>query len=86
MHMDRAIFNLKASVEATSLYILLSSLLDQGLVPSLENAREKWNGTEEELLSAVDELMQRGVLEEVHPIPEKGSLNINPSTQWQSVH
>jgi hypothetical protein len=86
MHMDRAIFDLRASMEATSLYILLSSLLDQGQVPSLENARAKWNGTEEELLNAVDELMQRRVLEEIYPIPEKESLNINPSTRWQLIH
>lgn len=86
MHMDRAIFDLRASMEATSLYILLSSLLDQGQVPSLENARAKWNGTEEELLNAVDELMQRRVLEEVRPIPEKESLNINSSTRWQLIH
>ncbi len=45
MHMDRAIFNLEASVEATSLYILLCALLDQGEPLTLDRAHRamEWN-------------------------------------------
>ncbi|NLI81369.1 MAG: hypothetical protein GX443_06725 [Deltaproteobacteria bacterium] len=63
MHMDRAIFDLRASVEATSLYILICALLDQGEERvTLNRAFQQWNGTREELMQAADELSRRGVV------------------------
>ncbi len=62
MNMDRAIFDLKVSVEATSLYILLCALMDGGQAPTLENARQKWTGTEESLLAAAQELVRKCVI------------------------
>ena len=44
MNMDRAIFETNASVEATSLYILLCALMDSGQPPTIENAIEKSSG------------------------------------------
>lgn len=83
MHMDRAIFNLQASVEATSLYILLCALMDQGETPTLSLARTKWNGNEESLFKAAEELMQRGVLQETSPIGDDLPLVVNPSERWR---
>jgi multisubunit Na+/H+ antiporter MnhC subunit len=57
MNMDRAIFDLKISVEAASLYIVLCALMDAGQPPTLENARLKWTGTDESLLTAAQELV-----------------------------
>ncbi|MBP8645984.1 MAG: hypothetical protein KBH99_07685 [Syntrophobacteraceae bacterium] len=82
MHMERGIFELKASVEATSLYILLCALLDQGQSPSLERARVYWNGTDEGLTRAVEELIHRGVIERIDPLSEQVSLVVTPKTRW----
>jgi hypothetical protein len=81
--MDRAIFDLEASVEATSLYILLSALSDQGVVLNLKTARFRWNGSEEELFNGADELVKRGVLEATLPLSEETPLHIAPSTEWR---
>ena len=62
-HMDRAVFHLKAGVPATSLYILICSLLDEGEAPTPERAKRMWNGTEEDLIEAIHELTERGILE-----------------------
>ncbi len=82
MHMDRLIFDLKASVEATSLYILLCAFLDQGEAPTLEQARSRWNGDDESLVNAAMELMGHGVLERALPVPMDVPLSIHPSDQW----
>lgn len=83
MHMDRAVFELKASVEATSLYILLCALQDQGEAPTLGLARTKWNGDEESLKKAAEELMQLGVLGKMVPVGEDKPVVINPSEKWR---
>ena len=63
MHMDRAIFDLNASVGATSLYILVCALLDQGEDGiTLDRVGLQWNGSREELYAAAEELVLRGVL------------------------
>jgi hypothetical protein len=83
MPMDRTIFNLGASVEATSLYILLCVLEDQGDSLSLERAGVQWNGSREDLVKAAEELMQRGVLTGIHPLTPNQPLQLNPSDVWQ---
>jgi hypothetical protein len=82
MNMDRAIFDLKVSVEATSLYILLCALIDGGQAPTLENARSKWTGTEESLITAAQELVRRCVVVGVIPIPEDMHLHPNIRDRW----
>ena len=82
MHMDRAIFNLEASVEATSLYILLCALLDQGEPLTLDRAQLQWNGSREDLVKAAAELIQRGVVAGSQPLPPHQLLQVNPSDQW----
>ncbi|MGV8075294.1 MAG: hypothetical protein AB2L11_12150 [Syntrophobacteraceae bacterium] len=83
--MDRAIFDLNSSMEATSLYILLCALLDSGAIPTLNLARARWNGDEESLKKAAEELIQRGVLENRPPISDDKPLTINPSCKWRST-
>jgi len=82
MLMDRAIFDLNASVEATSLYILLCALLDQQELPTLTRAKVQWNGSGENLVSAAEELMRRGVLQEIHPLRDDEPLRVNPRDKW----
>jgi len=79
MNMDRAIFDLKISVEAASLYIVLCALMDAGQPPTLENARLKWTGTDESLLTAAQELVRRCVITGNVPIPE--DMHLHPLTR-----
>lgn len=82
--MDRAIFNLEASVEATSLYILLSALEDQEEPLTLDRAGVQWNGTREDLLKAAEELLQRGVIEVDggQPLAPDQPLQVKRSEEW----
>ncbi|MFZ2447281.1 MAG: hypothetical protein WAW37_13060 [Syntrophobacteraceae bacterium] len=82
MNMDRAIFDLNASVEATSLYLLLCALMDLGRPPTLEEAIHKWTGTEETLLAAAEELIKRGVLNLPLPIPRDKHLHPTMRDRW----
>jgi len=82
MNMDRAIFDLKVSVEAASLYILLCALMDGGQAPTLENALQKWTGTEESLLTAAQELIGRCVITGPVPIPKDVHLHPNTRDRW----
>lgn len=79
MNMDRAIFNLKASIEATSFYILLCALMDAGQAPTLDNALPKWTGTKESMLNAAEELIRRCVLGA--PIPIPWDIHLHPRTR-----
>lgn len=82
VQMDRAIFDLKASVEATSLYILLCAIVDDGESPTLSMARAKWNGTPETLTGAAEELVTRGVLRASGPITLDTPLTVISSENW----
>ena len=79
MNMDRAIFDIELSVEATSLYILLCALMDGGEPPTLENALPKWAGTEESLLNAAHELIGRCIISGTLPIPP--NMHLHPRTR-----
>ena len=83
MLMDRSIFNLQASVEATSLYILLCALADEREPLTLERASLQWNGTSENLLQAAVELTQRGVLAGNLPLTRDQLLHLNSSHEWR---
>lgn len=82
MQMDRAIFDLNLNVEATSLYILTCALLDQGEAPTLERIRLQWNGNEQDLSTAVHELLEHNVVTASQPIRQDEPLKVNPSNQW----
>jgi hypothetical protein len=83
MHMDRNIFNLRVSLDATSVYILICSLLDQGHSPTLQLIRSLWNGTEDALRKALLELMERQVLSPARDFPEDYPLAVYPGDKWK---
>lgn len=82
MQMNRAIFDLNLSVEATSLYILTCALLDQGESPTLNRIRLQWNGSEQGLLAAVEELLKHNVVTASQPIRQEEPLQVNPKSRW----
>jgi len=82
MNMDRAIFDLKMSVEATSLYILLCALMDGGEAPTLENALQKWTGTEESILMSAEELIGRCIISGSVPIVREMHLHPKTRDMW----
>lgn len=82
MNMDRAIFDLEISVEATSLYILLCALMDSGQAPTLENALIKWTGSEQSLLRAAHELIERCIVAGTVPVPKDKHLHPNTRDRW----
>lgn len=82
MHMDRAVFDLKVSVQAVSLYILICALLDDGREPTLDAVRAQWSASESAFQDAVAELAARGV---IRLDPEGGlpsRFSVQPSAQW----
>ncbi len=64
MLMEREIFNVKLSVEATSAYILLCSLQEKGKILTDETIAPYWQGTSEQLSNAMAELKSRNIIEE----------------------
>ena len=83
MIMDRAIFDMKASVEATSLYILICSFLDVGISPNLSDIRSRWAGNEESLRACLEELSRCGVVEATLPLDEKDTVGVAPRDHWR---
>jgi len=81
--MDRAIFDLKVSIEATSAYILICSLMDEGHPPALVTIQALWNGDETSLQTALDELMARQVLQPCRELTPDTPVTINPPDKWQ---
>jgi len=84
-HMDRAIFRVGASVSATSLYILICSLLDEGRLPTLDRIRELWTGTDEALSQSVEELISRGVLDPPPPWAKDSHARLYLSRTWRKI-
>ncbi len=82
MSMDRMIFEVNASVFATSLYMLLCSHLDEGEKPTLNLARRAWNSTEEKLAEAARELVDLNILEPMDPLEFDLPISINPREKW----
>jgi hypothetical protein len=83
MHMDRAIFDLRISVEATSAYILICSLMDEGHFPSPKQIRLLWSGDEGSLRAALGELMERQVLVARGELFEDSPVSVNASDKWK---
>jgi hypothetical protein len=81
--MDRQIFNMNCSVEATSLYIVVTSLVGDNQRPTLEAIRGRWTISTEALDLALEELMGRGILER-YPGPEGELLFFpQPASLWR---
>ena len=81
--MDRNIFNLKLSVEATSAYILVASSMEENVRPSLKVIKRRWVKSDRELDEALGELMQRNVLQ-LKPAPDGEAIYYpNPASLWR---
>jgi hypothetical protein len=83
MHMDRAIFDLHLSMEATSAYIVICSLLDEGLFPILSLVRARWNGNEQSLRNALHDLMQHNVVNTDPTVFDGEPLVIRSREKWR---
>jgi len=83
MNMDRTIFEMNLGVEATSLYILTCALVDQGESATLERIRALWNGSDEGLLNAAEELIQHGIINGTLPVEEGKPFRINRRKEWR---
>lgn len=81
-HFDRTIFLRKLSASATSLYINICHLLDEDLTPNLIQIRRMWNGNDHELYTAVEELVNEGILVWLDFWREDNRWWLYPSTQW----
>lgn len=84
-HMDRAIFSMRASVPATSLYLLICSLLDEGQAPTFSRAMELWNGSEEEFQAAIQELTQRGILVPPQFVANGRPPQLDLTSNWRRI-
>ncbi len=80
--MDRTIFHLNLSTLATSLYILLCTMLDNDQSPTLALSRKIWGGTEQEFDNAAEELIREGVLLPLDFSDVSARWWVNPSTDW----
>lgn len=82
MTMDRTIFDMNLSVEATSLYILICSNTAGNQGPTLETLLSIWNGSDEQMKTAADELTRRGILLTPPPIAATEPLKVSNSHCW----
>ena len=85
MLMDRKIFNLNLSVEATSAYILVCSFVEGGAPATVESLGPFWNGPRQELPSALTELRSRGIIEEILDERLVRRYLPNPAEFWRSA-
>ncbi|MDR2459361.1 MAG: hypothetical protein LBE38_01055 [Deltaproteobacteria bacterium] len=81
--MDTQIFKLKLSVHGTSLYILISDLVQGGIRPTMEEIGLRFNASGEDTLAALAELLTYKVLYENRVDPEKVSYHPNPASLWE---
>lgn len=82
MTMDRAIFDMNLSVEATSLYILICSNTVGNQGPSMDVLNPIWNGAPDQLEAAAEELIRHGILMNTAPIPKNEPLLVSGNHCW----
>ncbi len=76
--MDRKIFEMSLSVEATSLYLLLVPLAEGGVPLNRDSAMQFWNSSQDKLDDAAEELLARCVIQTVI----SGDWLLLPPTSW----
>jgi hypothetical protein len=77
--MDQRIFEQGLSVEATSLYLLLSALADQGVPLVVERVEPIWNADPQALGPSFAELAERGIAQQ----DAAGAWHLNQAGQWK---
>ena len=83
MLMDRKIFSMDLSVEATSAYILICTLAESGAPVTIESAGSFWNDSPEALTRALEELNHRRVIYEELDGKQRRQYLLNPSDLWE---
>ena len=83
--MDRKIFKLNLSVEATSAYILICNLAESGTPITIESAGTFWNDEPEALVSALKELNRHGIIFEALDANQMRQYYVNPSDRWKKT-
>jgi hypothetical protein len=81
--MDTQIFNLGLSIHATSAYIVICSIVSDGLPASLGNLTVRWMAAPELLTGALEELTAWLVIE---PVIDKDGERLfapNPASIWR---
>jgi hypothetical protein len=81
--MDRKIFRLNLSVEATSAYILICNLADSGTPITIESAGTFWNDEPEALVDALEELIRHRIIFEAQDANQMRQYYLNPSDRWK---
>ncbi|MGD8370813.1 MAG: hypothetical protein PVF76_03295 [Syntrophobacterales bacterium] len=84
MLMDRKIFSLNLSVEATSAYILICTLADSGTPVTIESAETFWNDSPEALTRAIEELNRHHIIYEQLDANKIRQYFVNPSDLWKT--
>jgi len=81
--MDRKIFSLNLSVEATSAYILICNLAESGAPITIESAGTFWNDKPEALVSALEELKRHWIIVEALDANQMRQYYLNSSELWK---
>ena len=81
--MDRNIFKLNLPTEATSAYILVASLMEQNVRPTLDEIRSRWTTSDSDLDYALRELIHRRILKVSTSTDESPVYFPNPSNLWR---
>lgn len=85
MVMNRKIFALNLSVEATSAYILICTLADSGTPVTIESAGTFWNDTPEALVNALEELNRHRIIYEALDSNQVRHYYLNPPDLWKKA-
>jgi len=87
--MDMKIFNQGLSVEATSAYIIIDALQNEGMEPRLSRVLTRWNISESALTRALADLLAHRVIalttssDETDPVYQTTpSFKWGPATPW----
>jgi hypothetical protein len=84
--MDTQIFKLKLSVNATSLYILLTELAEFGVRPTMEEISARFAADGEGTEAAIRDLLVCGVIYENAPGGDAPvSFHPNPASLWHTA-
>ncbi len=85
MFMDRKIFALDLSVEATSAYILICTLAESGAPVTIESAGSFWNDKPEALTGALEELNRHRIIYEKLDSNHMRRFFVNPPDLWEKA-
>lgn len=83
MLMDRKIFAMNLSVEATSAYILICTLAESGAPITIESAGSFWSDSPEALTRALEELNHHRIIYEELDAKQRRQCLLNPSDLWE---